>query len=364
MITVLAYIILIFTGLQFLIALINLITRNWLPETKTESSKLVSVLIPARDEEKNIGNILNDLSNQSYQDIEVIVCNDQSEDNTASIVSAYAARDGHVRLINSEGPAEGWTGKNYACHLLSKHARGEYLLFLDADVRLKGNIIGNAAASIDKNGIGLISIFPRQIIESFGERITVPNMNYILLSLLPLPLVRRPKYPSLSAANGQFMFFDASVYHSTKPHSLVKNNRVEDIHIARNFKKQGIKISCLLGNENISCRMYNGFRESVNGFSKNVVAFFGNSYLLAVLFWLVTTFGIIPVLISFSIKILILYLILYFITRSFISLASRQNIFYNLINFIFLQFSLGAFIYKSLINKYRGKLVWKGRIIK
>jgi glycosyltransferase involved in cell wall biosynthesis len=363
MISVLAYITLIFTGLQFLIALINLITRNWLPETKTESSKLVSVLIPARNEEKNIGNILNDLLNHSYHDIEVIICNDQSEDNTVSIVNEYSARDGRVRLINSEGPAEGWTGKNYACHLLAKHARGEYLLFLDADVRLKGNIIGNAAASADKNGTGLISIFPRQIIESFGERITVPNMNYILLSLLPLPLVRRPNYPSLSAANGQFMFFNASIYHSTEPHSRMKNNRVEDIHIARDFKKRGIKISCLLGDKNISCRMYNGFRESVNGFSKNVVAFFGNSFLLAALFWLVTSFGIIPVFISFSIKIITLYLILYFMTRIFISLASRQNIFYNLINFIFLQFSLGAFIYKSLINKYHGKLVWKGRII-
>jgi glycosyltransferase involved in cell wall biosynthesis len=363
MIPVLAYITIIFTGLQFLVALINLITRNWLTDTLTESSKLVSVLIPARNEENNITNILNDLSNQYYRDIEIIVCNDQSEDNTASIVKEFAARDGRIKLINSEGPAEGWTGKNHACHLLSKQAKGEYLLFLDADVRLKGNIIGNAIASIDKNGLGLISIFPMQIIKSFGERITVPNMNYILLSLLPLPLVRRSQYPSLSAANGQFMFFSASVYHLTEPHSLMKNSRVEDINIAREFKKRGIKISCLLGDENISCRMYNGFREAVNGFSKNVAAFFGNSYLMAVLFWLITTFGIIPVIISFPVKILIIYISLYFLTRIFISLVSRQNIFYNIINFIFLQFSLGAFIYKSFKNRYWGKLVWKGRVI-
>ena len=188
MISALAYITIILTGLQFLVALINLITRNWLTDTMTESSKLVSVLIPARNEENNISNILNDLLKQYYKDIEVIVCNDQSEDNTESIVKEFAARDGRIKLINSAGPAEGWTGKNYACYLLSKQAKGEYLLFLDADVRLRGQIITNAVVSVDKNGLGLISIFPMQIIKSFGERITVPNMNYILLSLLPLLL--------------------------------------------------------------------------------------------------------------------------------------------------------------------------------
>jgi glycosyltransferase involved in cell wall biosynthesis len=363
MITVLAYIALFFAGLQFLVALMNLVTWNRLKDAKVSSVKTVSVLIPARNEENNIANILNDLSNQAYQNIEVIVCNDQSEDNTASVVKEIAAGDGRIRLINCEGPAEGWTGKNHACHLLSKQAKGEYLLFLDADVRLKGNIILNAVARADKRALGLISIFPQQIIKSFGERITVPDMNYILLSLLPLPLVRQPWFPSLSAANGQFMFFNTSLYHMTEPHDLMKNNRVEDIHIAREFKKRRIRIACLLGDESITCRMYNGFRESVNGFSKNVVAFFGNSYILAILFWLVTTFGFVPVILSFPGQIMIMYLILYFAARIFVSLASRQNVFFNLVNFLFLQFSLGMFLYKSIINKCSGKFIWKGRVI-
>ena len=361
--TILAYIILIFTAIQFLVALGNLISETTLPESENKPANLVSVLIPARNEENNIGNILNDLKNQRYQNIEIIVFNDQSEDKTAEIVNEFARDDNRIRLIHSDGLPDGWFGKNYACHSLSKHARGEYLLFLDADVRIKNNIIGNAVSFSIRHNLSLISIFPKQIIKTFGERITVPDMNYILVSLLPLIFVRKLRFPSMSAANGQFMFFKADIYHLLEPHRLMKKNKVEDIHIAREFKKRRLKIACLLGDETIRCRMYNGFRESVNGFSKNVIAFFGNSYLLAVLFWLITTFGIVAILIALPVKYWIIYLSMYFLTRIFISVASQQNIFYNLIYFLLLQFSLGLFIYKAFMNQYFRKLEWKGRII-
>lgn len=360
---ILAYIIIILTVIQFLVALGNLISETSLPESVNESTHLVSVLIPARNEENNIGNILNDLINQKYKKIEVVVFNDQSEDKTAEIVDEFARRDSRIKIVNSDELPDGWFGKNYACHSLSKLARGQYLLFLDADVRIKNNIISNALSFSRKHDTVLISIFPEQIIKTFGERITVPNMNYILVSLLPLILVRKLKYPSLSAANGQFMFFRADIYHQSEPHRLMKNNKVEDIHIAREFKKRGFKIACLLGDETIRCRMYNGFWDSVNGFSKNVIAFFGNSYILAVLFWLITTFGFLPVLFALTSEILIVYLLIYFLTRIIISVASHQNVFYNLIYFILLQLSLGLFIYKAFINKYFRKLQWKGRII-
>ncbi len=359
----LAYITLIFTAIQFLVALVNLITEISLPESENESANLVSVLIPARNEENNISNILNDLIYQKYQNIEVIVFNDQSEDKTAEIVDEFARRDSRIKLLNSEGLPDGWFGKNYACHSLAKHAQGEYLLFLDADVRIKNNIIGNAVSFSKKHDIRLVSIFPKQVIKTFGERITVPNMNYILVSLLPLILVRKLKYPSMAAANGQFMFFRADIYHTSEPHRLMKNNKVEDIYIARLFKKMRFKVACLLGDETIRCRMYSGFWDSVNGFSKNVIAFFGNSYFLAVLFWFITTFGILAVIIGLPEEFLIVYLLMYFLTRIVVSLASQQNIFYNLVYFILLQFSLGLFIYKAFINQYFRKLRWKGRII-
>lgn len=149
---------------------------------------------------------------------------------------------------------------------------------------------------------------PKQVIKTFGERITVPNMNYILLSLLPLILVRKSGFPSLSAANGQFMFFRAHEYKMMQPYRTVRSDKFEDISIARLYKRHKIKTACMLGDESITCRMYSGIRESVSGFSKNVIAFFGYSFSLVIIFWLISTQGFIPVLLSFPTWILIIYL--------------------------------------------------------
>lgn len=358
-----AYIILAFTALQFLVALVNLLTRPWLPETEDKFSGPVTVMIPARNEGENIGTILDDLINQAYTNLEIIVFDDQSEDNTAEIVSKFIIRDRRIRLIMSEGLPEGWLGKNHACHTMAKHARGEYLLFLDADVRIKGNIISKAVSFSKRHRLDLISIFPKQLIGSSGERITVPVMNYILLSLLPLILVRLSHFTSLAAANGQFMFFRAEAYHVVEPHMLMKDKKVEDILTARHYKKTGSGIACLVGTSDISCRMYKGYRDATEGFSKNVVEFFGNSFIAAVLFWLITTFGFLPVLLFLPVRFFLLFVSAYILTRIFISAASRQNIFYNLLLIIPLQFSTGLFIYKAFINRFFGKYEWKGRRI-
>jgi len=135
MMVYIAYIILVFTVIQLLVALANLCFETNLPKTDYVPDVLVSVLIPARNEEENIGTLLDDLINQEYRNIEVVVFNDQSEDRTAEIVTEYTIRDKRISLLNSGGLPEGWLGKNFACHSLSGKAHGKYMLFLDADVR-------------------------------------------------------------------------------------------------------------------------------------------------------------------------------------------------------------------------------------
>ncbi|MBP1666432.1 MAG: glycosyl transferase family 2 [Bacteroidetes bacterium] len=362
--TLIAWLIIIFTIIQMTVALTNLMVERNLPESDERSGDLVSVLIPARNEENNIVNILTDLINQDHENVEIIVFNDQSEDNTAAIVNSFIEKDKRITLINSEGLPEGWLGKNYACHKLSENATGKYLLFLDADVRVGNKLLDNAVSFTRKHNTGLISIFPKQIIISLGEKITVPNMNFILVTLLPLILVRKSRFPSLAAANGQFMFFRSDIYRIIHPHKLMKGNMIEDISIAREFKKQGIKIACLLGDDKITCRMYRGFHEAVNGFSKNVIEFFGGSFIMALLFWLVTTFGFAVILFTLSPVFLYVYLTIYLLTRIFVSAASSQNICVNIVFILPLQLSLGLFIYKAFINKNFRKFQWKGREIK
>lgn len=356
-----ACLIVAFSVIQLLVALANLIFNQPFPKLISNEAGLVSVLIPARNEEKNIAGILGDLQKQDQQNLEIIVFNDQSTDHTAEIVTRFSENDNRIKLISSNGLPEGWLGKNHACYSLSKQAKGSFLLFLDADVRIGNKVITNTINQSIKSNLGLLSIFPKQKMLSVGELITVPNMNYILLSLLPLVLVQKSEQPALSAANGQFMLFNSKIYYEINPHERMKANRVEDIEIARLYKKNKITVACLSGDDSITCQMYTGYNEAVNGFSKNVINFFGNSFILAILFWLITTVGIFAVYISLSIEYFILYLFVYLATRVVISIVSRQNILLNIILFIPQQLTLGHFIYKAFLNKTKNQVQWKGR---
>ena len=361
--TTLAWFIFAFTLLQFAVAIVNLIFPQRFPSSISGFNNLVSVLIPARNEEKNIANLLNDLISNDYKNTEILVFNDQSTDKTAEIVTGFSQKDSRVKLINSDGLPKGWLGKNHACHSLSKLAKGNYLLFLDSDVRIGNGIIRQTCIFSDKHKLGLLSIFPRQIMTSAGEKAAVPLMHYILLTLLPLILVRKTGFSSLAAANGQFMLFNTEIYRKTLPHEKMKSDKVEDIKIARYYKNEKIEIACITGKESVSCRMYNSFLEAVHGFSKNVTQFFGNSFSLAILFWLVTTFGFIVVFLTLSKTIFIFYLTIFILTRITVSVAARQSVLMNLIFLIPQQLALGLFILKAVVNRYKNQYEWKGRNI-
>lgn len=359
----LAAFIFIFTMMQLIVAAANLLFKPNLRNYHHQTEKLVSVLIPARNEVRNIGIILSDIINLQYSNLEIIVFDDQSDDGTGEIVSAMAEADSRIKLITSEGLPAGWLGKNFACHSLSSYAKGEYLLFLDADVRIRSDIIQKTVAYAERFHLGLLSIFPKQISLTSGEKMSVPIMNYILLSLLPLPLVQWSHFASLSAANGQFMLFNSKIYKALLPHELMKNNKVEDIAIARFFKQKEISIACLTGDKSIGCRMYSSFGEAVNGFSKNITAFFGNSYLLALIFWLITTFGFIPVIIALSVNFIAVYIVIFLMIRLIISITSHQRIFDNFLFFIPQQLVIGLVIFRAFLNKYFFHYQWKGRSI-
>ncbi len=361
--SVVAGLIVAFTIMQLIVAAINLIFPLKIKGDDQDVNELVSVMIPVRNESSNIISILTDLQSQAYKNIEILVFNDQSNDNTENIVSDFARTDMRIKLINSAGLPEGWLGKNYGCHTMAQYACGSYFLFIDADVRIKNNIITSAVAHAIKNKYALVSIFPSQAMITFDEWITVPLMNYILLSLLPLVLVHASNRSALAAANGQFMLFKADVYKKYLPHKVMKNKMVEDIEIARFLKSNNEKISCIASETDVQCRMYNNFNEAVQGFSKNVFSFFGNSFLLSLLFWLITTFGFIPVIIYMPVLIIKIYLITVILIRIFTSLTSHQHVLLNLLLLLPQQITLGIINYLALMNKIKRRYVWKGRKI-
>lgn len=357
-----AFFILGFAILRLIVALVNLLFRQSLKFADI-GNDLVTVIVPVRNEAENIKNILDDLLNQTRTNLEIIVFDDQSSDNTASIVNSIAATNLQIRLLKSNGLPEGWLGKNYACHTAALYANGKWLLFVDADVRLEPNVIDLALGKLKRERLGLLSIFPRQIMHTVGEKLTVPLMNQLLLSLLPLILIRKSVMSAFSAANGQFMMFDGLIYKTLKPHERFRREKVEDLRIAKYMKKQKIRIASIASVPEVSCRMYIGYKEALHGFSKNIVQIFGGSVFLSVFYWLVTTFGFIPVVLTFGLKGFLLYLLIVVLIRLIISYISHQNILKNIVNTIPQQITLIRMITLAIWLQSRKKLKWKDRNI-
>ncbi len=357
----LAWFIFIFSILQLLVAMVNLIYKPSAPASSEDT--LVSILVPARNEEGNIMPLISSLQKQEYQNLEILIFDDQSTDNTAQLIKNAAQNDNRIKYYSTGFLPEGWLGKNYACHMLSEKAKGSYFLFLDADVIIGNHAIRDSIASCVKHKLGLLTYFPVQKMITLAEKITVPNMNYILLSLLPLVLVQKSANPALAAANGQFMCYNAEVYRKYRLHEVLRKSSVEDIEAARYLKRNGEKVSCRAAGTNISCRMYTSYSDALQGFSRNIIMYFGNSFLLAFLFWLITSFGFLAVYMAFPISLFILYLSAVILTRVMISVTSRQPVLQNLILAIPHQITMGIFIYTAFVNRSKKHLKWKGRNI-
>lgn len=372
---VISYIALGFAGLRLLVALVNFLFDAFRRRQAVAEEEFISVLIPARNEEENIGNLLDRLRRQDYKNMEIIVLDDNSDDATASVVREKAGSDERVRLVYNDELPRGWSGKNYACYRLSAEARGKYLLFLDADISISGDIIPEMLDYMKKLRLVMVSIFPKQLMHSTGERLTVPSMNWILLSLLPLPMVRLSKKPSLAAANGQFIMFDARVYAELRPHEMVKKSLVEDIEMMRRIKKlkpdnsrrrslkNRYRTAVLTGDRRISCRMYRGYKDAVHGFSKNVLHFFGNSIAWALIF-LFLSGPVIVFLFMHSLAFGLMFIAAGLLIRLLISLTSRQNALYNIFLGPVQQLYLYYIVYKAVRIKFSGTYTWKGRKIK
>ncbi len=346
------------------ISLVNYLFRSPIKVSGSEpTNDLVSILIPARNEEENLPQLLNSLMNQTYPLIEIIVFNDLSDDKTEEIVNSYAEKDSRIKLINSTGLPDGWLGKNFACHQLGLAAKGKFLLFVDADVQLEPKVIERFLTYGQQEKLALVSVFPNQEMIMLGEQATVPIMNQILLSLLPLPLVRLLPFSSLAAANGQFMFFDAGIYRDEEPHKMFRTEKVEDIQIARYLKKLGHRIACLASEADIKCRMYAGSQEAVRGFSRNIHHYFGGSHLLAFFYWAIHI--IIPILFIVTDQNLyfLLIVVLIVLRRSLNSLTSNQSVWINN-RLAFIQHIYFAIIlYHSFIQTRKKSFTWKGRSI-
>jgi glycosyltransferase involved in cell wall biosynthesis len=357
------YIIFFFLILRFTVTLFNFISNPKLTRSSKKYHDLVSILIPARNEADNILPLLESIKIQNYQNIEVIVLDDQSEDDTYQICEEFSKTDVRFRVIKGTTLEKGWLGKNFACHQLANLAKGKYLLFLDADEEVKDGLINNSICRMQIGKLSLLSLFTNQVTETLGEKTVVPLMHYLLLNLLPLRLVKLTKSPAFSAASGQFMLFDAHDYLKFQWHEAVKNKVVEDIEIMKRVKQNKLNGEALLANGFIYCRMYKGYEESLNGFSKNLLAGFGGSIIGLLCYLFLVIIGPILILIFLNFQLFYFALTLIVFSRIMISYLSAQNVFMNVFCHVFQMLNLLIIAMLSIKKSLNKTLIWKGRTI-
>jgi chlorobactene glucosyltransferase len=235
---------------------------------------LVSVLVPARNEERTIEGCVSTLVAQDYREIEVLVLDDHSDDATGAIVRSWEARDPRVRLLAGAPLPQGWVGKNYACHQLAEAARGDLLLFVDADMLHTPHAIRRTVGELQLRDAGLLSLIPHLQTRSFWEKAVLPLLLFVTMCFLPVPLVSPTRSSRFAMASGQFMLFRREVYRAIGGHAAVRSAIVEDVWLSRLVKLNHHRLVLLDGTAIAACRMYRSLREIWGGFSKNMFAGF------------------------------------------------------------------------------------------
>lgn len=272
---------LVLSGL-LLIAVTNALTFPRLrpPAELLASPPRVSVLIPARNEAANIARTVRALLAQTYPDLEVLVLDDHSDDGTGALAQAAANGDPRLRVAMGAPLPTGWAGKNWACHQLAKQATGEIFIFTDADVYWTPEAVAAVVAELQRTHAGLLTVWPTQITESWGERLVVPLIAFAVLAYLPITLAHRGPWPLAAAANGQCMAFRRTAYAKCGGHAAVRGEVVEDVLLAQQIKAVGLPLRMADGAGLLQTRMYQDWRNTLYGYAKNILAGHGKSVFL------------------------------------------------------------------------------------
>jgi chlorobactene glucosyltransferase len=230
----------------------------------------VSVVIPARDEAAVIQRVARSVLASTYRPLELLVVDDRSTDDTAPIVERLAAQDGRVRLIRGEPLPEGWYGKPWACHQGYRAARGELLLFTDADTHHEPELLARAVAALERERADLVTVAPWQQCVTFWERLVMPQV-WLLLALRYHPSrVNRAKRERDVIANGQFILVSRKSYEAVGTHQVVRDEVAEDLALAQAFHRAGRRIHFAFAERLMETRMYQSLPHIVEGWSKNM----------------------------------------------------------------------------------------------
>lgn len=326
----------------------------------------VSILVPARNEERNIDICIKSLLNQDYPNYELIILDDNSIDNTLKICKKFENLPNY-RIIKGLSLPNDWLGKNWACHQLANQSNGEILIFTDADNFHHQNSVRNTVQYFQKYKLGMMSAFPQQITNTFSEKLIVPIIDLLIYSGLILWTTYKLKNKLFAAANGQWIAFTRDTYFKIGGHQAVKNKIVEDLSLSRLAKSCGIKTMTTSGTGVVFGKMYNNFTEIWNGLSKNIYGLTDYKPIPFILLLIIVIIcGILPYLYLFHSELYyfaVIIVVLNIFGRILLAYKYKHNYF---VAVIFHPISLLLLVLIGVNSYYKssyGKLKWKDREI-
>jgi chlorobactene glucosyltransferase len=235
--------------------------------------ELVSVIVPARDEARNIEACVRSILATTWPNIEVTVVNDHSTDGTGDIARRLAAENPRVKVIDNPELPDGWIGKQWACHNGALVAAGPILLFTDADTRHGPGLLTRSVNAMRERRADLFTVGGSQTMETFWERLLQPHVFGMLVARFgDTERVNRSKDPYDKIANGQFMLMKREVYDRAGGHEAVRSHVAEDLRFAQEWTRLGYSVQIVEGFDYMTTRMYAGFGEIWRGWGKNIWA--------------------------------------------------------------------------------------------
>lgn len=324
----------------------------------------MSVIVPARNEEASLRACLESLLAQVGIEFEIIVVDDGSTDGTRGIAQSFAG----VRVIQPGPLPPGWTGKNNAVTAGAREARGEWLLFTDADTVHKPGSLARAVAEVEHHHADLLSYSPEQEVHGFWEKAIMPVIFAELARTYRPSDVSDPRSPA-AAANGQYLLITRRAYDSVGGHAAVATSLLEDVALARAVKSSGCKIFFRFGGDAVRTRMYRTLPQLVEGWTKNLALLFPHPGRLA----LRRLFDFVVAIIGYAIAIVAwqtgsapVALVVAAVTSMFMLFLFRRirqaHFSWDATVLAFLGLPLFSYLLlRSKLSYKRGKVSWKGR---
>lgn len=231
---------------------------------------LVSILVPARNEESGIRECVSSLINQDYNNLEILVLDDNSSDKTAEIITGLSVSDNRLKLIHGSPLPARWIGKNWACQQLTAVAEGDLFLFIDADTVLSRNTVSKAVIEYSRTEADLLTIMPKRTSDSVTEKLLFNFMDWATFCWIPIKFAQNIRFPHISATFGQFMLFKKDSYLSIGGHRAIHDNPLDDFELGRMTKRSGLKWILFTGPNHVQVMPYKNNREAFQGISRSV----------------------------------------------------------------------------------------------